>query len=211
MKKNGENNDDKSDDTVKRGGIGRFFLWFVALSLGVSAIAVYRYAERPAEGVAIRSSDKDIHAAEAAEAVPGAFVGKYLTFMYGPKYVVKSDDVAKQQDTVILEQAYLSEPSAISKKIGLTVRSFPTHDLKDVPDYTMRENDPKRYHQDEFSHGSVHGYAFVPSDPTVQFEKTYFIPNDGLLAVLSVTAPSSADPTLDTEADAIAGSISWMR
>ena len=186
------------------------FLTLLVLAM-IASVIIYRFAEKPAEGT-INNSTQDTTKAVQVNDVPNTFTskGSYLSFMYGNTYVLKSDEVSKDNSAVILEQAYLSEPGGLSKKISLVVRSLPSQNLTDDPDYLMRENNPTKYKKENFFADGVSGAAFVPADNS-QFMKTYFIQHSDKLAVLSVISPSSEDKTLDNEADAVAGSLAWTK
>lgn len=197
------------EDSAKKNHGGRYFFIALVILIAIIAAAVYKFARKPAQGV-IKPPVPDIQAVQKAEDVPEAFTGKYVSFMYSQKYALKSHDVAKEDGAIILEQAYLSELSAISKKIGLTVRSLPSHNLEDNPDYKMREITTKRYKREDFSEGNVKGVSFVPADDG-QFEKTFFVTHGDFLAIISMTAPAFPSEDLNKEADAIAKSLTWLK
>ncbi|MDR3559359.1 MAG: hypothetical protein P4L62_02695 [Candidatus Pacebacteria bacterium] len=183
-------------------------LVFFILIIG-AAVAVYRFAQKPAEGV-INASLPDAEVATTVSDVPATFTGTYVSFMCGNKYVLKSDDLSRDSSDVILERAYLTESSNFSKKINLTIRSLPSQNLTDDPDYSLRQNTPARYKKENFSLGSVSGVSFVPAD-NGSFEKTFFILHKDVVATLVMTAPGSLDETLSREADGIAKSLTWLK
>lgn len=184
------------------------FVLIATVLLGLLTVAsIYRYAVRPATGVA-KPMPRGEPSSGADTAVPTAFVGQSVSFLYPAAYIEKSHDVATAQEAVILEQAYFSEAGALSRKIGLTVRAFPTGSLEDVPDYRMRELNPKRYRKTEVAQGDVRGVAFVPADDS-PFEKSIFLQKGHRLAILSMSAPTAPSDALNHEADALAGSLTW--
>lgn len=187
---------------------GYFFIIALAWIL-VGVFAVYKYAQKPATG-AIKPPSKDIQAAQNAADVPNSFTGEHVSFMYGNSYVEKSHEITKNDEAVIVETAYFSQPSGISKKIALTVRRFSSGNLGDVPDFKMRELKPEKYKKEPFSVGEVSGTAFVPADDS-QFEKSFFIKYGDLLAIIVVNAPAMPDKTLNNEADGIVKSLEWVK
>jgi len=189
---------------------GRYLWTAFFILLTITIIAVYRFAQKPAEGIVKPANQQNIKAVEIGSSVPETFTGKYVTFMYENSYVLKSDELAEKSGDVILERAYLTESGAMSKKISLTVRDLPSRKLKDDPDYLMREINLKRYRKENFSQGSVQGVSFVPADDS-QFEKTFFVLHNDLVATISITAPGTPDEKLNKEADIIAKSLTWNK
>ena len=187
----------------------KYVFIFLSISILIIAAAIYRFAQKPAEGV-IKPPSKDIQAADIGNDVPESFMGKYVSFMYGNKYALKSHEISENSADIILETAYFSESLAISKKINLTIRNLPSRNLEDVPDYKMREMDTKRYRKETFSEGKINGESFVPADDS-QFEKTFFIQHDDLLAIIVITASALPDDALNKEANAIAKSLEWLK
>ena len=196
-------------DSAKKNHRGRYFFAVLFVFVLIIAAAVYRFAQKPAQGV-IKPQTQDAQSGKKAEDVPEAFTGKYISFVYSNKYTLKSHELAKEDKAIILEQAYLSESSAISKKIGLTIRSLPSHNLEDVPDYKMREINTKRYKKENFSEGNISGVSFVPADDG-QFEKTFFVTHGDLLAIVSMTAPAFPNEALNKEANTIVKSLIWLK
>lgn len=197
------------EDSAKKNHGGRYFFIALVILVAIMAALVYKFAQKPAQGV-IKPPVQDIQAAQKADDAPEAFTGKYVSFMHSNKYALKSHESAEEDGAIILEQAYLSESSAISKKIGLTVRSLPSHKFEDNPDYKMREITTKRYKRENFSEGNVNGVSFVPADDS-QFEKTFFVTHDDLLAIISMTAPAFPNEDLNKEANAILESLTWLK
>ncbi|MCX6761279.1 MAG: hypothetical protein NTY33_00320 [Candidatus Moranbacteria bacterium] len=189
---------------------GRYIWLTLFILLVVVIIIIYRFAQKPAEGI-VKSGAQDTKAVELGSDVPGTFRGKYISFMYDNKFVVKSDELAQKSGDVILESAYLSETGAMSKKISVTIRSLPSHNLADDPDYLMRTINVKRYRKENFSQGDVQGVAFVPADDNSQFEKIYFVLHNDFVATLSITTPSTLDEKSNKEADAIIKSLTWSK
>lgn len=188
---------------------GRYILLIFLIILAVMVIVVYRFAQKPAEGI-VKPVGQNSKAIEVGSAVPATFTGRYVSFMYDNSYVLKSNELASDSADVILEHAYLSESGAMSKKISLTIRSLPSHNLEDDPDYLMRERNPKRYQKENFSQGNISGVAFIPADDS-QFEKTFFVLHNDLVATLSVTMPSAPDEKFNKDADAIVKSLTWLK
>jgi len=187
----------------------RYLFLFLLILVAIGVVLAYRFAQKPAQGV-IKPTTQEDPAHVLAQAVPGSFSGTYVSFMYPNGYELKSHAVSDDAGAVILEQAYLSQTAATSQKISLTVRSLPSGNLEDDPDYRMRELGSKKYKKEPFSAGEVTGISFVPADDG-QFEKTFFIKHGTLLAILAVTAPATPDQTLDDEADGIAKSLEWVK
>jgi hypothetical protein len=207
--KNKNNDQPSQEDSAKKNHWRRYIFSGLIIIFLIIGAAIYHFAQKQAQGL-IKPPTQDSQAAQKAEDVPEAFTGKYISFMYSHKYALNSHDLAKEDGAIILEQAYLSESSAVSKKIGLTVRSWPSHSLEDNPDYKMREITTKRYKREDFSEGNVKGVSFVPADDS-QFEKTFFVTHGDLLAIISMTAPASPTETLNQEADAIVKSLTWLK
>jgi len=187
----------------------RYFFLILLILLASGIVFAYRLTQKPAQGVILPSKQED-PLKKIAQEVPGSFLGKYVSFMYPNGYVEKSHEVADSDSAVILETVYVSQTSATSKKIALTVRSLPSGNLEDDPDYQMRELNPKKYKKESFAAGQVSGQSFVPADDG-QFEKTFFIKHEGLLAIIAVTAPAMPDQTRNDEADGIAKSLEWVK
>ena len=186
-----------------------FFFLAILILVAIPVYLFYRFTQKPANGV-IRTVSSNAEAIKTVEDVPETFAGKYLTFMYSNKYVLKSHDDQADASGIILERAFLSQTSALSQKIGLTIRSFPSHNLEDVPDYKMRELRTEKYKKETFSQGSVSGVDFIPADDG-PFEKDFFIQKGDFLAIISVSAPAMPDETLNKEADLIAKSVAWLK
>jgi hypothetical protein len=201
--------EDKVENVPKKKSWKKYFILGFLLIFITAGLVIYRYAQKSAEGV-IKPLKIDPLAVSKDNAVPESFMGKYLTFLYSPEYELKSHETAEDSQAIFLERAYISEKTATSKKISLIVRSLPTHNLQNVPDYQMRENTPKKYKKENFSAGSVQGIDFVPAEES-QFEKTYFLIHGDYLAILTFMAPALADETLNKEADTITKSISWLK
>lgn len=197
------------EDSAKKNHGGRYFFIALVILIAIIAVAVYKFAQKPAQGV-IKPPVQDIQALQKADDALEVFTGKYVSFTHSNKYALKSHETAEDDKAVILEQAYLSESSAISKKIGLTVRSLPSHNLEDNPDYKMREITAKRYKREDFSEGNMKGVSFVPADDS-QFEKTFFFIYGNFLAIISMTAPAFPSEALNKEADAIVKSATWLK
>ena len=123
---------------------------------------------------------------------------------------MKSHESEAQKDAVILETAYLSEKSAFSRKIGLTVRHLPTGSLDDAPDYTMRVQNDGRYKKDSFDLDGVRGIIFSTTDQG-SFEKSYFVQHGNLLMMMTFSAPGAEDESFDVEANNIVRGIDWRR
>jgi hypothetical protein len=180
-----------------------------SILLLTAVFAIYRYSQKSAQGE-IKPAGSSQEMAEKANEVPEAFPGMYLTFLYPSNFTLKSHDVSQNPDDIFLERAYLSENTATSKKISLTIRKLVTNNLDDVPDYKMRFDNPEKYKMEKFEDGKIEGLDFVPTGET-QFEKTYFLQNGSLLAILTFITPAISDETLNKEADTIARSISWLK
>lgn len=184
--------------------------WLIFFALLIFAIgAVYRFAQKPAEGI-IKSAKQESKAEQIISAKPEKFQGKYVSFVRSSDYILKSTELAKDSTEVILERAYFSETNAVFKKISLTVRSLPSRNLEDDPDYLMRVRNPERYRKENFSLDTVQGISFVPADDG-QFEKTFFILNNDLVATLSMTAPAVLDEKLNRTADEIVKTLTWQK
>lgn len=206
MKKNEEQTN--SGVTIKKYHWGRY-LWLTFFTVVLIAVAlVYRFAQKPAEGI-IKPATTDSKVALGSD-VPQTFSGKYVSFMYNNSYTLKLDELAKDSADVILERVYLSESGAISKKINLTIRSLPSRNLPDDPDYLMRQLNPKRYKLENFAFDKIQGVSFVPTDDS-QFEKTYFSLHNDLVVTLTLTAPATANEKLNKEADLIIKSLTWQK
>ena len=188
---------------------GRYIFATFLLVVLIAAGVVYEFAQKPAQGVVQPTKNINEIAQKAAEEVPEAFVGKYVSLMYKHGYEVRSHDVATDNQAVILEQAFLVQSSVASQKIALTVRILPSRNLEDDPDYKFRETDTKVYTKESFSAGDVSGSAFVPAGEG-QFEKSFFIQHGNLLAIIDVNAPVSMNNTIEDEADAVAKSLTWL-
>ena len=184
------------------------FIVSVALTI-VSGLAIYLFFRGPASGAVKPLAQNKEEKSELAE-VPEAFPGKYVSFLYNSSYVLKTHKADQDENGVILEQAFLSETSTASKKIGLTVRNLPSHRLEDDPDYKMREINPERYRKEAFAQSNPDDRVFISTYGN-PFEKTFFVQHNDLLAIISVTAPAPADETLDNEADLIAESLTWNK
>ncbi len=198
-----------TDAVVKKSHWGHYVsLVFFILLVG-AVWAVYKFAQQPAEGT-IRAGASEAKVVGVVDDVPATFTGTYISFMYGNKYVLKSDELSTGTADVILERAYLTEISSFSKKINLTVRSLPSQNLADDPDYLLRENTPRRYKKETFSLGKNSGVFFLPADDS-QFEKTFFMLNNDKIATLVITAPGAVDNLLNAEADAMAKSLTWLK
>jgi hypothetical protein len=182
-------------------------VFFLLIAAGI--VAVYLYAQKPAQGV-VRTSNIEQKIEAASEDVPEAFTGEYISFLYDKTYSLKSHDIADKSGAVILEQAYLSQSGSVSKKIGLMVRSLPTHNLDDIPDYEMRAIKTENYKKDEFNFGSVSGISFEALGEGT-FEKTFFLLKKDKVAIITMTAPSFSDEKLQAESGTIIKSISWLK
>ena len=136
-------------EIVRQSHKGRYiFLFFLLLTI-IGMITLYKFAQRPAEGLIKSQTQETINSLKESD-VPKTFNGKYISFMYGSKYILKSDDFSKDSADVVLERAYLSEVSTVSKKINLTIRSLPSQNLTDDPDYLLRQNNPEHYKKENF-------------------------------------------------------------
>ena len=185
-----------------------FSLFGLAITLGVGGF-LYWFSHQAANGT-IKAVTKVDQKLTQSEDIPATFNGKYVSFMYGNSYQLKSDDAETDSSGIFLERAYLSEVGAISQKINLTVRNLPSGNLEDDPDYLMRQNDTEHYKKENFSLGKNEGVAFS-SAYSSQFAKTYFILDNNRVATLTLSAPGSEDKALDGEADQIMMSFAWVR
>ena len=183
------------------------FSFFIIFAVA-GAVLVYRFAQKPAQGT-VKPQAQAVGEDKPQNTLQ-QFSGKYLSFKYQSSYTLKSHDVDPDKNKIILEEAYLSDAAATSQKIILTVRSLPSHNLEDDPDYKMREINTKRYWKESFSEGAVSGLVFVPADNS-SFEKSFFILHGDFLAIISITAPAPPDGTLNQEADAIVASVTWLQ
>lgn len=179
----------------------------VLCAAGVGALVIF--ANQPSRGTA-KIVQNDADTKKTAEPTPSVFDGRYLSFTYRGNYVVKTHDTDDRADAVILESAYISETSAISKKIGLTVRHLPTRNADDDPDYTMRRQNPDRYRMDTFDIDGKQGASFTSVDQGA-FEKTFFVRHGDMMVSLTLGSPGAEDGKLDAEADALVGSIRWAK
>ncbi len=208
-----ENNKENSQNTEKtiKGKKHRkkYFFLTILILIVIPAYRFYRFTQKSAEGV-IKTTTSNTEVVKLVENVPETFSGKYLTFMYGNKYVLKTHDDQTDASGIILERAYLSQIGAISQKIGLTVRNFPSRNFSDCPDYKMRELNSKKYKKETFSEGKVDGIVFVSADDD-PFERTYFLLHNDYLAIIAVSAPAMPDETLNKEANQIAKSVEWLK
>jgi hypothetical protein len=184
-----------------------FLCLFILAAIGI--IVGYIYAQRPAQGI-VKGISKNQDAENKNNDIPEAFTGKYISFLYGNSYVLKSHDIASVEGAVILEQAFLVETSAVSKKIALTVRSLPTHNLEDCPDFKMRAMNSKGYKKEDFNFGAISGASFETADQGA-FEKTFFLLHGDYLAIIAITAPALVDEKLENEASSIVKSVSWLK
>ena len=181
----------------------------------ISAIVVvigamlYMFSQKPAVGTT-KTVEKKEAAVQLSTDVPNFFEGKYVAFTYGQGYLEKSHEISEDGSGVILESAYFSNPSGVSKKIALTVRNFPSGNLEDVPDFKMRQLKSDSYRQVDFSEGEITGKAFVPADDG-PFEKTFFIKHGYFLAIIAFTAPAIGNQELENEADGVAKSVLWLK
>lgn len=207
--KNKNNGSGRMDENSKTHHISRNIFLFLLLAAISGAVIVYFYAQKPAQGI-IKVAAQDQTTQNKQVDVLGVFTGKYLSFMYGSSYVLKSDNVTDGAGAVILEQAYLSENSAISQKIALTVRNLPTHNLDDCPDFQMRTLKPERYRKENFSLGDMSGTSFKVIDQGT-FEKSFFLLHKDYLAIITLMAPALADEKLENEANSVIKSISWLK
>ena len=204
-----KNNYDVSKKNTKSGHFKMIIFLSILVIVIIGAEIIYFYAQKPAQGtIKLSSSGQDLETKN--NNVSEAFAGKYLSFFYGNSYVLKSHNIDNENGAVILEQAYLSENSAISKKIGLTIRSLPTHNLEDCPDFKMREINSKKYKKDNFDFSSVSGSSFEAIDQGT-FEKTFFLLHGDYLAIISMSAPSLSDEEIEDEASGIVKSVSWLK
>ena len=207
------NKEKNNSDALKKDAKSNHFKMIIFLSIlsliAIGAIIVYFYAQKPAQGIVkLSSSGQDLETKN--NNVSEAFAGKYLSFFYGNSYVLKSHNIDNENGAVILEQAYLSENSAISKKIGLMIRNLPTHNLEDCPDFKMREINSKKYRKDNFDFSSISGSSFEAVDQGT-FEKTFFLLHGDYLAIISMSAPSLSDEEIEDEASGIVKSVSWLK
>lgn len=207
--KNEKNNTEIQKKDIESGHFKMIIFLFIVALFAIGSVMVYIYAQKPARGT-VKPVSQNQDLTTKSEDVPEAFTGKYLSFLYGNSFALKSHDIADEEGTVILEQAYLSEKSAISKKIGLTVRSLPTHKLEDCPDFKMRTMNSKKYKKEDFSLGSIGGSSFEVTDQGT-FDKTFFLLHGDYLTIISITAPTLGDEKIETEADNIVRSISWLK
>jgi hypothetical protein len=194
---------------IKKSHLKRNVLLLFLFSVAVLMIFVYIYAQKPAQGT-VKVSSQNQKTENMVQDVPEVFMGKYFSFLYENTYAMKSHDISADNNDVILEQAYLSQSSAVSKKIVLTVRNLPTHNLDDCPDFKMRAMNPKKYRKEEFSLGNIKGFSFEELEQG-NFEKTFLFLHEDFLGMMTILAPSSSDSKLKLEADNIVGSISWLK
>jgi hypothetical protein len=193
----------------KKSKLRRNILVVFFLLIVIGLISLYLYAQKPAQGI-IKSTPSEKNIETVALNVPQAFTGEYLSFLFDKTYSLKSHDVTDKSGDVILERAYLSETGSISKKIGLMVRSLPTRNLNDVPDYKMRDIKTESYKKAEFDFGNVAGVSFEALGEET-FEKTFFILNKDKVAILTMTAPSFSNEEIQNELETIVRSISWLK
>ncbi len=191
--------------------LGRYLSVIVLALVLAGVFSVYLFAKKPAQGV-IKTQSRPDELQKIGEDVPGTYIGEYVAISYRNTYALKSHDVSEKSEDVIVERAYFSESSAVSKKIGLTVRRFPTRNLEDIPDYKMREIASTRYKKvaDFSTTDTRNGASFILAEEN-QFEKTFFLPFGDYVVILSVTAPSLPNEDLIKEADSIAKSVSWIK
>ncbi|MEI6650933.1 MAG: hypothetical protein WCL23_05945 [Candidatus Moraniibacteriota bacterium] len=175
----------------------------------VCGTVVFWYASQPSQGT-VKQISPDASSETPALSKQVLFPGTYLVFPYDSRYEVKTHRLDDTKDAIILETAYLSEISAFSKKIGLTVRNVPSGSLDDDPDYMMRVQNGNRYAKRSFDLGGNRGISFTVTDQG-SFEKSYFVLNGKLLAILTVSAPGAENAKLDEEADAMVKGIEWKR
>lgn len=194
---------------VKKKNWKKYF-WVILIGLLLSIVGlIYFYAQKPATGKVNFSTKKSDLSAQEIE-VPEIFAGEYVTFMYPSQFLLKDHVLAKNSEDVVLETAYLTENGALSQKINLTIRKFFSQRLEDIPDYVLRKTSPQRYKEEVFSQDKLSGVSFVPADES-NFEKTYFLSNNGYLAILAVSAPSPIDEELNKKADILAKSVKWKK
>ncbi|NTV55050.1 MAG: hypothetical protein HGB37_00890 [Candidatus Moranbacteria bacterium] len=196
-----------SEANVKPGRAKRLVTIFLVVLCICGAVFLYFFANQPSRDTK-KSTLATSDTKTAVQKPQEEFAGKYVSFTHGGDYVVKTHDTDEREGAVILESAYLSETSALSKKIGLTVRFLPSKSADADPDYTMRRQNPDRYRMDSFDFDGMQGTSFTSVD-TGTFEKTCFMRHGDKMVSLTLGAPGAEDAKVDAEAEALVRSIRW--
>lgn len=183
-----------------------FFLIIFLAGAAAGVYFVWKFFQKP---VSSKIYTKSELSTTVAPEVFERFEGKYLSFEYSQTYSIKSHTKELQNGGVILESALLSD-AVSSKRIGLTIRNLPTHNLEDCPDFKMRELDKGRYKKEVFDFGLYNGSFFENIEQEIT-EKTFFLLQGDYLAILSMTGPSFFDEKKENEAMDIIKSISWLK
>lgn len=196
------------NNNSKKSHFKRNFFAIIFILTAASTSFVYYYAQKPAKGIS-KNSQQDQKNDLKEMAVPKAFTGEYVSFLYDNTYILKTHDVATTKEAVVLEQAYLTQASAISKKIGVTVRNLPSRLLEDCPDYKIRIESPNKYKKENFNIKKNNGVSFEVMEGT--FEKTFFLQHEDYLAIITLTAPSIGDAASSNEIENIVESFFWLK
>ena len=74
----------------------------------------------------------------------------------------------------------------------------------------MRKTFPKKYKKGKFEKEEIKAVVFSVNEASY-FEKVYFLIENGYLAEIAFSAPSSKSQELENEVDAIAESVIWKK
>ncbi len=198
-----KNPEEKSKKSWKK----TLLIVFVALVVIAIALLVWLF-NRPAVGVVRTIEQGPTQAETEALLSPVRFDGQYAIFSYPGGYTPRETD----PDTVSLEKGVFVASGMSSRTFAFAIMDMHGKTLDDIPAYRLRNDVKKAQYGREkgkIADGSE-GVVFTKKEEG--YEKTAFILGSGILATVSVSSQSFADPDrIEKDFQDILGSFSFKK
>ena len=196
--------------SAKKKNIKRIIFWSCMIALLVGLYELWIFVQSPSSG--------QIHAPKAIKeqnlidspVIYGLFDGNFFSFHYPQKYVMKDRSKDSPIAGRVLESAFFSQAEINSRKIAVTVEKMDSANMEDSSGYNFREKNPKVYALEKNVLGDMGGVIFKSSSDNL-YEKAFFIPRKGYLAIIVFSTPVPAEDDFQIETDDIIKSIQWKR
>jgi hypothetical protein len=200
----------KKEHLIKRSyfrkHFGGIFASVLLVFLVVGAYFFWQLLQKPVSGK-IQNATTPVALSKAE--IFERFEGNYFSFRHSQAYATVSQKKDFPIGSIILESALFSD-RVTSNKIAITVENRPGIRMQDSGSYVLRKKYPKIYQEKEIEVENFSGIVFV-SNKDGLFEKTFFLPKNDYLAILSFTSPAAPDTDSEKETKDIIESIQWKK
>ena len=165
------------------------FIVFGTIVVIVIAMLIWLF-NRPAKGVVRVIEQQPTQAEMEVLLPPVSFEGQYATFLYPSGYTSRETD----HDTVSLEKGVFVASGVSSRTLAFAVMDMRGKTLDDIPAYRLRNDVKKAQYGREKGKSADGSEATIFTKKEEGYEKTAFVLGSGILATISVSSQSFADP-----------------